>query len=284
MERSEVQIRGKSPVSPSLFCRDSKIVAVPNGGGPKLQTGDGVGTMTQTKRDDSMSVEDLVRQLRRMGDRQAVKGMSRFGIQTRAAFGVSVPKLRGLARRVGRNHDLALGLWRTGFHEARILASMLDEVDKVTGEQMETWAKEFDSWDIVDGCCGSLFDRTRFAIRKATEWCRRPEEFVKRAGFVLMAELAVHDKEAPNDTFVRFFLFIIEGASDDRNFVKKAVNWALRQIGKRNVALNKAAIQTAKKIAASDSRSARWVAADALRELTGTSVQKRLRTTHSKKL
>ncbi len=232
--------------------------------------------MNHKRQDDSMSVEDLVLQLRGMGDRDAVKGMSRFGIQTRAAFGVSVPKLRGLARKVGRNHDLALGLWRTGFHEARILASMIDEVDKVTEEQMETWSKDFDSWDVVDGCCGNLFDQTRFAIRKAGEWSRRSEESVKRAGFVLMAELAVHDKKESDDTFVRFFTFITEGATDERNFVKKAVNWALRQIGKRNRALNKAAIRTAKDIGALDSRSARWVAADAIRELTSKSVQKRL--------
>ncbi len=211
-----------------------------------------------------------------MGDPEAVKGMSRFGIQTGAAFGISVPRLSTLAREVGRNHDLALGLWKTGFHEARILASMVDEVDKVTEDQMEDWANDFDSWDVVDGCCGNLFDQTRFAIRKAGEWSRRPEEFVKRAGFVLMAELAVHDKKAPDRVFARFFPLIIGGASDDRNFVKKAVSWALRQIGKRNLALNKAAIRVAKDIAALDSRSARWVAADSLRELTTDSVRKRL--------
>ncbi len=224
-------------------------------------------------------MDRLVRQLRGMGDPEAVKGMSRFGIVTGAAFGVSVPRLRALARKVGRNHDLALGLWRTGFHEARILASMVDEVDKVTEEQMENWSKDFDSWDLVDGCCGNLFDQTRFAIRKAGEWSRRPEELVKRAGFVLMAELAVHDKKAPDRVFARFFPLIIGGASDDRNFVKKAVNWALRQIGKRNLALNRAAIRTAKEIAALGSRPARWVAADALRELTSKSVHKRLQST-----
>jgi 3-methyladenine DNA glycosylase AlkD len=225
-----------------------------------------------------VTVDAVVKRLKAMGDPRAAEGMSRFGIQTRTAVGVSVPMLRGLATRVGKDHRLAQELWNTGIHEARILASMVDIPEEVTEKQMEEWSKDFDSWDVVDGCCGNLFDRTRFAIRKATEWCRRPEEFVKRAGFVLMAELAVHDKKAPDNTFVRFFPFIVEGASDDRNFVKKAVNWALRQIGKRNAALNKAAIQTAKKISTSDSRSARWVAADALRELTGTPVQKRLRT------
>lgn len=205
--------------------------------------------------------------------------MSRFGIETSSAFGVSVPKLRQFARKLGKNHSLAQQLWKTRIHEARILASMIDDPDEVTEEQMEKWAKDFDSWDVVDGCCGNLFDKTPFAVRKAVEWCRRPEEYVKRAGFVLMAELAVHDKQAPNETFMRFLPLISTGASDERNFVKKAVNWALRQIGKRNVALNRAAVQTAEGIGESDSKAARRVASDALRELTGTSVQKRLRAT-----
>ncbi len=203
-----------------------------------------------------------------------MQGMSRFGIQTSTAFGVSVPKLRELARKIGRNHELAEQLWKTGTHEARILATMIDSPDEVTPDQMERWAKDFDSWDVVDGSCGNLFDKTPYAIRKAIEWCRRPEEYIKRAGFVLMAELAFHDKKASNETFVRFLPFIIKEASDQRNFVKKAVNWALRQIAKRNTALNKAAVRTAKQIARSDSKAARWVAADALRELQHASSEK----------
>lgn len=226
-----------------------------------------------------LTVNEIIGQLRLMRDPEAVQGMSRFGIQTSAALGVSVPKLRGMARKIGRSHELTEQLWKTGIHEARILAGMVDDPDEVTEEQMERWSKDFDSWDVVDGCCGNLFDKTEFAVRKAGEWCQRPEEFVKRAGFVLMAELAVHDKKAPNETFVRFLPFIVEGASDERNFVKKAVNWALRQIGKRNGTLNKIAIRTAKEIASSDFRSAKWIAADALRELTSPSVQKRLRNT-----
>ncbi len=190
--------------------------------------------------------------------------------------GSPFPQLRDLAKKVGTDHELAQKLWKTGIHEARILASMIDDPTKVSDAQMEEWAADFDSWDVVDGCCGNLFDKTRFANRKANEWSARKEEFVKRAGFVLMAEQAVHNKEAPNKTFLDFLPLIIREASDERNFVKKAVNWALRQIGKRNIALNGAAIKTCAKIRDLDSGSARWVATDTLRELTSSSVRKKL--------
>jgi 3-methyladenine DNA glycosylase AlkD len=159
---------------------------------------------------------------------------------------------------------------------------MIDDPTNVSEEQMEEWAADFDSWDVVDGCCGNLFDKTEFAVRKAHEWSKRSEEYVKRAGFVLMAELAVHDKTASNTTFVDFLPAIVREASDERNFVKKAVNWALRQIGKRNAILNSAAIKTCTEIKNSDSRSARWIAADALRELTSDSVRKKLASTKPK--
>jgi 3-methyladenine DNA glycosylase AlkD len=190
---------------------------------------------------------------------------------------VTVPLLRNLAQRIGKNHELAARLWQTRLREARLLAGMIDIPAMVTLDQMDDWATDFDSWDIVDGTCGNLFDKTPFAIKKAHEWSARKEEYVKRAGFVLMAELAVHDKKASNKIFVEFLPIILREASDDRNFVKKAVNWALRQIGKRNLALNIAAIRCARKIQMMDSRSAKWVAADALRELTSAPVQKRLR-------
>ena len=224
------------------------------------------------------SVDEVVRQLKAAGSAETVKGMSRFGIQTARAFGVSIPKLRAIAKKVGKNHDLALQLWETEVHEARILASMIDTPENVTEGQMEKWAKGFDSWDVVDGCCGNLFEKTPFAVKKAIEWSRRDEEFVKRAGFVMMAELAVHDKKASNETFLEFLPLIVKEASDNRNFVKKAVNWALRQIGKRNLALNEAAIHSAKMVGGSESRAAKWVASDALRELTSAPVQKMLRT------
>ncbi len=203
--------------------------------------------------------------------------MARFGIQSSNSFGVSIPKLRTLAREVGRDHQLALKLWETGVHDARLLASMVDNPEQVTVDQVDKWVRDFDSWDIVDGSCGNLFDKTPFAVAKAREWCKREEEFVKRAGFVLMAELAVHDKHSKDKLFLHFLPLIIAGASDKRNLVKKAVNWALRQIGKHNLKLNRAAVSTALKIQKIELGSAKWVASDALRELKSPQVLKRLR-------
>ncbi len=223
------------------------------------------------------TLRDVLEEIRRRGDPKALNGMSYFGIETTRAFGVSVPQLRDIAKKTGRSHELAQQLWKTGIHEARLLAGMIDDPTKVTDLQMEKWATEFNSWDVVDGSCGNLFDKTPIAVRKAHEWSLRPEEYVKRAGFVLMAELAVHDKKATDRTFLGFLPIIVRESSDERNFVRKAVNWALRQIGKRNIALNKAAIETGKAIQKLDSRSAKWIAADALRELTRQQVQGRLK-------
>ena len=228
-----------------------------------------------------MTIELVVQELRKRGSSKAREGMSRFGIITSKALGVSIPQIRDLAKTIGTNHELAQQLWITEIHEARILASMVDDPAKVSENQMEKWAGDFDSWDVVDGCCGNLFDKTRFAIRKAHEWSKRREEFVKRAGFVLMAELAVHDKKASNQTFLDFLPATVREASDERNFVKKAVNWALRQIGKRNAILNAAVIRTCKEIRNSESRSAKWIAANALRELISAPVQKKLRSVKS---
>jgi len=224
-----------------------------------------------------LEVKQIVDRLRSMGDPKAVEGMARFGIQSSNSFGVSVPKLRALARTVGRDHLLAMRLWETGLHDARLLATMVDDPDEVTIDQMDKWVRDFDSWDVVDGSCGNLFDKTPFAVAKAKDWCKREEEFVKRAGFVLIAELAVHDKEAKDKVFLDFLPVVIGGASDSRNFVKKAVNWSLRQIGKRNLKLNKAAVSTALKIQKIDSGAAKWIASDALRELKSPQVLKRLR-------
>ena len=202
--------------------------------------------------------------------------MARFGINPANTYGVSIPILRKMAREIGKNHELALELWETGIHEARLLACFIDRPDMIAEEQMERWVKDFDSWDVCDQCCGNLFDRTRFAHKKAVEWCGREEEFVRRAGFVLMACLAVHDKKAGDQAFIEFLPLIKTHSGDDRNYVKKAVNWALRQIGKRNQNLNEVAIKTAEEIKQLDSRSARWIASDALRELAGDAVQKKL--------
>jgi 3-methyladenine DNA glycosylase AlkD len=215
-----------------------------------------------------MQYKEIIQQLKSLSDPTAVAGMKRFGIQTKNAYGVSIPHLRKMAKQIGRNHPLAQRLWASGIHETRILASMVDDPKVVTEEQMERWVKDFDSWDVCDQCCSNLFDKTRWAYRKAVQWSERDEEFVKRAGFVLMAALAVHDKEMSDREFVKFFSIIKREATDDRNFVKKAVNWALRQIGKRNLNLNGMAIKTAKEIRGIDSKAAKWIASDALRELT----------------
>ena len=202
--------------------------------------------------------------------------MARFGINPENTYGVSIPNLRKIARETGEDHALAQQLWASGIHEARILASFIDKPETVTEAQMESWVKDFDSWDVCDQCCSNLFDKTKFAHRKAAEWSKREEEFVKRAGFTLMAALAVHDKKAADEDFLKFLPIIKRESTDGRNFVKKAVNWALRQIGKRNHNLNQMALKTAEEIQQVNSKSARWIAADAIRELTSEAVQKKL--------
>lgn len=223
-----------------------------------------------------MQYQDIIRKIESLADPAAVKGMTRFGINPENTYGVSIPTLRKMAKETGKDHALAQQLWVSGSHEARLLAAFIDRPEMVTEAQMESWVSDFDSWDVCDQCCGNLFDRTEFAHRKAIEWSEREEEFVKRAGFVLMATLSVHDKKADDEAFIKFLPIIKREATDGRNFVKKAVNWALRQIGKRNPDLNRAAIATAEEIRQNDAKSARWIAADAIRELTGEAVQKRL--------
>lgn len=190
---------------------------------------------------------------------------------------MSIPNIRKIAKETGKNHALAQELWNSGIHEARILAGIIDEPEEVTEQQMEKWVKDFDSWDVCDQCCSNLFDKTEYAHKKAVEWSRRQGEFVKRAGFTLMAALSVHDKKAADEKFLKFLPVIKREAVDERNFVRKAVNWALRQIGKRNSKLNKAAIATAKEIGKMNSKSAKWIASDALRELTSEAVQEKIR-------
>jgi 3-methyladenine DNA glycosylase AlkD len=221
--------------------------------------------------------DEILNQLKSSANPEAVAGMARFGINAKNTYGVPIPVLRKMAKKIGKNHRLAEELWHSGVHEARILASMIDLPGMVTEKQMESWVRDFDSWDVCDQCCSNLFDKTRFAHQKATEWSRRKEEFVKRAGFVLMATLSVHDKASNNQKFLRFVPIIKREATDDRNFVKKAVNWALRQIGKRNLSLNREAVKAAEEVQKIGSKSAKWIASDALRELTSKAVQKKLR-------
>ncbi|MEK7309493.1 MAG: DNA alkylation repair protein [Planctomycetota bacterium] len=223
-----------------------------------------------------MKYNEVISKLKSLADPEAVKGMARFGINPNKTLGISIPHLRALAKKTGRNHSLALQLWASGIHEARILAGLIDQPEKVTEKQMDRWARDFDSWDVCDGSCMNLFDRLEIASKKAVAWSERKEEFVKRAGFALMACLAWHRKDMPDREFIRFLPLIKRESTDNRNFVKKAVNWALRQIGKRNRYLNKQAIKAAQEIQKIDSGSARWIASDALRELTGRAVQKRL--------
>ncbi len=223
-----------------------------------------------------MDASRVVSELKAMKNERNIAGMARFGINPEGTLGVPMPKLRTMAKSLGKDHQLATGLWASGIHEARILASLVDEPSKVTEKQVEGWVSDFDSWAVCDQVCSNLFSETPFAWGKAKEWPARKEEFVKRAGFTMMAALAVHDKEAKDRDFVSLLSIIKKGATDERNFVRKAVNWALRQIGKRNKALNKAAISAAREIRAIDSKSARWIAADALRELESESVRMRL--------
>lgn len=219
----------------------------------------------------------VLRELSSLANPAAVVGMVRYGIRPHRALGVSTPQLRAMARRIGRSHELALALWDSGVHDARHLACLIDEPARVTVSQMEDWARDFRSWDLCDNCCCNLFDRTPHAYDKALEWSGARGEFVKRAGFTLMAALAVHDRAAGDGPFVRFLARIRGAGNDERNYVKKAVNWALRQTGKRNPALHRRALATAEALRASGTRAARWIAADALRELRSDAVRARLR-------
>lgn len=224
-----------------------------------------------------MEINEIISKLKKYSIPESKEDMVRYGIKTEYALGVSVPNLRKIAKEIGTNHKRALQLWNTKIHEARILASMIDDPESLTEKQMEDWVKEFNSWDLCDQCCMNLFEKTKFVYQKAVEWSSREKEFIKRAGFVLMARLAVSDKKADDKQFEVFLPIIKGGASDNRNFVKKAVNWALRQIGKRNLSLNKKAVETAKEIQKMDSKSAKWIASDALLELTSEAVQQRSR-------
>lgn len=205
-----------------------------------------------------------------------ILGMEKYGITPEKTFGIKIPVLRKMAKEIGVNHTLALELWKLGYRETRILASMIDNPNEVTEKQMEDWVKDFDYWEICDQTIINLFEKKDQAYEKAIEWSFRENEFVKRAGYVMMARLAVSDKKALDEQFQKFFPHILRGAVDSRNFVKKAVNWAVRQIGKRNSTLNKLSIELSKEILTLESKSAKWIANDALKELTSESVQNRL--------
>jgi 3-methyladenine DNA glycosylase AlkD len=223
------------------------------------------------------SVKDVLDKLQSKAQPEQLKGMAKYGMTVEQRLGVSVPDMRKLAKEIGRDHKLALQLWETGIAEARIVAGMIDDPAKLTEEQMEDWVKGINSWDVCDQLCMNLFEKNQLVWKKIVDWSEREEEFVKRTAFSLIACLAWHDKKASDEKFIELLPVIIRGARDERNFVKKAVNWALRNIGKRNLKLNEAAINTTKDIQRLDSKAARWIAADAIRELESKSIQKRLK-------
>ena len=231
--------------------------------------------MKRRQDDIKTEADSIIRELKSFSDPVNVAGMARFGISSHKTFGVSIPEVRRIARGAGKNHKLALALWKTGYHEARIMASLIDEPEKVTPEQMDRWAGDFDSWDVCDQCCSNLFDKTPYAYKKIKEWSSSKKEFVKRAAFSLLAVIAVHDKKSGDDVFIKYFTLIKRESSDERNFVRKAVNWALRSIGKRNESLRKKALKLSKEIYKTDSKTAKWIASDAIRELESRSIIKR---------
>ena len=224
-----------------------------------------------------MNSKEIISDLSKLKNLKNISGMARFGINPESALGISMPILREKGREIGKNHDLALELWDSGIHEARILSSIIDEPRKVTKSQMNAWVKDFNSWDLCDQCCMNLFRKTKFATELPFIWAEKKSEFVKRAGFVMMAVNSVHNKKLSDEDIMEYFPLIIKHSSDDRNFVKKAVNWAIRQIGKRNLNLNKEAIIVCEQLISEDSSSANWIAMDAIRELTSEKIISRLK-------
>lgn len=214
-----------------------------------------------------MSAREIINKMKTMGSQRNIEGMQRFGITCTKKFGVTSPELRMIARGHRRDHRLAQELWESGIHEAKILAVWVEDKKQVTEAQMDAWVLNIDCWAVCDTLCGQLFDRTPFASTKAFEWAQDEREFVRRAGIVMMATLSVHDKKADDATFEKFFPVLKKYATDERNFVKKAVNWAIRQIGKRNLTLLPKAIQLAREIQAIGTKGARWIASGAIREL-----------------
>lgn len=215
-----------------------------------------------------MSKEEIIQELKKNANPKNVIGMKRFGIQGKNMLGISVTFLRKFAKKIPKDHKLAIGLWNTGIHEAKMLATMIDELEKVTEVQMDKWVKDFDSWDICDGACMNLLCKTPFVDKKIYEYAKSEKEFVRRTAFTLIACLSFKKKEWKDKDFVKYFDLIEEYSFDERNFVKKAVNWALRQIGKRNAKLNVKAIKVAERIKKQGTKSAKWIASNALSELT----------------
>jgi 3-methyladenine DNA glycosylase AlkD len=223
-----------------------------------------------------MNTEDIVAHLKKQGNNKHVSNMKRYAIDTTNALGVPLSFLRPYAKKIGTNHLLALNLWQTDIHEARLLATMIDDPKKVDEQQMEQWVDDFQCWDLCDQCCLNLFDKTTFTLQKIQEWTQRRREFVKRAGFVLIAALAIHDKKAKDEFFDQFYPLIQRECTDERIYVKKAISWALRSIGKRNQALNQRAIEIAKGLLKKKNKTSKWIATKTINELTSQKIQNRI--------
>lgn len=232
--------------------------------------------MAKKDTNKNITIAEVLTKLQAKAHPDQLAGMQRYGMTIEKRLGISMPDLRQIAREIGKNHALALELWQTGIAEARIIAGMVAEADKLTEEEMESWVKDINSWDVCDQTCDNLFEKSPLADKKIRDWSQRDEEFVKRTAFSLIACLAWHDKKREDSRFLPVLEIIKQCATDERNFVKKAVNWALRNIGKRSLFLNRAALETAREIQQLDSKAARWIAADAIRELKSAAVQKRL--------
>lgn len=224
-----------------------------------------------------MVYNEIIKKLKSLSNPKNVEGMARFGLVSKNTLGIKKPVMDKIAKEIGKNHELALKLWASNIYEARVLAALIDDVSMLSEKQMEDWVRDFDSWGVCDNTCMNLFDKTPMAYKKAIQWSKRQDEYVKRAGFALMAALAFHDKKAGDEKFEKFFIAIKRHSNDERNYVKKSVNWALRQIGKRKENLNKEAIKVAREILKIDSKTAKWIAQDAIRELTSVAVQKKLK-------
>ncbi|HEX2983217.1 MAG TPA: DNA alkylation repair protein, partial [Ignavibacteriales bacterium] len=230
------------------------------------------------------TAKEIIAFLKKQGSKENLEGMARYGINTGNALGVGMTPLRDLAKQIKKDSALAKELWASGIHEARILAGLIEDPKELTEAQMEDWAKEFNSWDICDQCCMNLFRKTNYALKEAHEWTGRNEEYIKRAGFALMATLSVHDKQADNAAIEKFLKPIIKASADERNFVKKAVNWALRQVGKRNPELRLKALEAAEEILKLNSKPGNWIAKDAIKELNNQKIIDRMKEKNANEL
>lgn len=224
-----------------------------------------------------MQLQEIIDRLELLSMPENIEGMARFGITPEKTYAIKIPELRKIAKEIGKNHDMALKLWKLDFRETKILACMIDDPKLVSSKQLDDWVLEFDYWEICDQCCMNLFRKTSFAYDKIYEWGKHEDEFVKRAAFSLLAVMAVHDKMQPDEKFEQYFPLIISASSDNRNFVKKAVNWALRSIGKKNRKLNASSIELAEKILDLNTKSSKWIATNALKELKSEKIRKKLR-------